>query len=172
MVPREIEQWTNRNYPKPQVDPEWLAQCYNYLVSELGIARNDITALTKNIESQLLQSDLHDSTLPQTGLPENPASLHAVNLPPFLLLQVVSIMEIGHSAFSLQNTRQAWIEKADLAGLAAREDDGEYSAGEFPRYPRGMLSLELSDGYNVIKAIEYRRLDGLKLGETPLGYKV
>jgi len=110
--------------------------------------------------------------LAQTGLPDNPGALHAVNLPPFLLLQVVSIMEIGHSAFSLQNTRQVWLEKADLAGLAGGEDDGDEPAGEFPRYPRGMLSLELSDGYSVIKAIEYKRLDALKLGQTPLGYKI
>ncbi|KZT53243.1 hypothetical protein CALCODRAFT_417439, partial [Calocera cornea HHB12733] len=169
--PREIEQWVNRNYPKPRVDPEWLGQCYNYLVDELHIAPNDTRELTQNIESQLLQSDLHDSTLVNTGLQDNAAALHGVNLPPFLLLQVVSIMEIGHSAFSLRNTRQAWIEKADLAGLAGGDDEADDQAGDTPRYPRSMLSLELSDGYNNIKAIEFRRLDALKLGVTPLGFK-
>ncbi|KZP00573.1 hypothetical protein CALVIDRAFT_509829 [Calocera viscosa TUFC12733] len=170
MVLREVQQWVNRCYPKPSVDPEWLEQCYNYLVDELHIGPNDTSALTQSIESQLLQSDLHDSMLAHTGLPDNPAALHGVDLPPFLLLQVVSIMEIGHSAFSLLNTRQAWQE--NLAGLAGAEDEADDEIGDTPRYPRGMLSLELSDGYNIIKAIEFRRLDVLRLGQTPLGYKI
>lgn len=48
----------------------------------------------------------------------------------------------------------------------------EIEEGKLPNYPRGMLKLELGDGRNTIKAIEYRRLDGLKLGETELGAKV
>lgn len=48
----------------------------------------------------------------------------------------------------------------------------EIEEGKLPNYPRGMLKLELGDGRNTIKAIEYKRLDGLKLGETELGAKV
>ena len=44
---------------------------------------------------------------------------------PPILVQIVSMTEIGSSAFNLQNIRQARIEQADLAGLAEEEDDGE-----------------------------------------------
>lgn len=53
------------------------------------------------------------------------------------------------------------------------EDEEEADKGKLPVYPRGMLRLELSVGdERVIKAIEYRRLEGIKLGETGLGAKI
>lgn len=105
---------------------------------------------------------------------------------PPVLVEVIAVTDIGHSAFSLQNTRQARLDKADLAGLAAqkRERDGQQGVGEgepqgdeedegpIPKYPRGMLRFELSDGHTVIKAIEYRKIPELVLGELELGYKV
>lgn len=107
----------------------------------------------------------------RTGLPPNVCKLDNMTLrgPP-ILVQVVSITEIGSSAFNLQNIRQARIEQADLAGLAEEEEDEE--GPRIPRYPRGMLKLELNDGNTTMQAIEYRRLPGLELGVTPLGFKV
>ena len=35
-----------------------------------------------------------------------------------------------------------------------------------------MLRLELSDGATTLRAMEYQRIPELKLGSTPLGYKV
>lgn len=51
-------------------------------------------------------------------------------------------------------------------------DDEERDNGKIPAYPRGMLKMEITDGRRIIKALEYRRLDSLKLAETPLGSKV
>ena len=114
--------------------------------------------------------------LPGTGLPRNVAELNNTKLQGLpILVEIVSMTEIGHSAFSLQNVRQARIEKADLAGLAGEEDenqeDGE-EAGPVPKYPRSMLRFQLSDGATVLEAIEYRKIPELELGVTPLGYKV
>jgi RecQ-mediated genome instability protein 1 len=107
-----------------------------------------------------------------TGLPPNVSELINSTLTgPPILVEMVSITEIGHSAFSLHNVRQARIERADLAGLAEQEEDGE-EEGSIPNYPRSMLKFELSDGSTTMQAIEYRRLPGLQLGETPLGLKV
>jgi RecQ-mediated genome instability protein 1 len=93
-----------------------------------------------------------------------------------VLVEVVALTEIGYSAFSLLNTRQTRIDRADLAGLnATRGEDGEREEeeeGPVPRYQRGMLRFDLSDGTTTVRAIEYKRLPGLVLGETPLGYKV
>lgn len=44
--------------------------------------------------------------------------------------------------------------------------------GKLPVYPRGMLKMEVTDGERCLKAMEYKRLDGIKLAETPLGAKV
>jgi RecQ-mediated genome instability protein 1 len=52
------------------------------------------------------------------------------------------------------------------------EDEEEIVPGKIPEYPRGMLKLELGDGRAAVKAIEYKRLGDLKLGETALGCKV
>ncbi|KAI5114584.1 hypothetical protein M0805_009807, partial [Coniferiporia weirii] len=75
------------------------------------------------------------------------------------------------SAFNLQNVRQTRIERADLAGLAL-EEGGENDEGPIPNYPRTMLRLEVCDGSVTIPAIEYREMPDLKLGETPLGFKI
>ena len=83
--------------------------------------------------------------------------------------------DIGHSAFALQNVRQARIERADLAGLAGEEDENQdegEETGSVPKYPRSMLRFQLSDGATVLEAIEYRKIPELELGVTPLGYKV
>ena len=86
--------------------------------------------------------------------------------------------EIGASAFQLQTTMQmrkdvfegrTRIRRIDDDGAEQEEDLDD---GKLPVYPRGMLKLELSDGRRRIRAMEYRRLDGLRLGDTPLGCKV
>jgi RecQ-mediated genome instability protein 1 len=136
----------------------------------------DPTAQTQefivNVEGQLLESDLRDSMLEGTGLPLNIATLNGVKLrcgP--VLCEVTDITEIGHSAFTLLNTRQQRNELEDLANLAL--DDGvENDEGPCPDYPRTMLRLELTDGTTTVHAVECRKIPQLKLGETPLGYKV
>ncbi|OBZ72231.1 RecQ-mediated genome instability protein 1 [Grifola frondosa] len=150
---------------------EWVDGCYSWIENELHLdPATDMDAIINNVDAQLLQSDLTDSMVHGTGLPHNVSELSTPLRGP-VLVQIVSITEIGHSAFSLQNTRQARIERADLAGLAAEEgeDDDE---GPIPKYPRSMLRFQLSDGATILQAIEFRRLPELELGETPLGYKM
>lgn len=130
--------------------------------------------IVHHLEAQLLQSDLSASMLPGTGLPADVSDFNNRTLhgPP-ILVEVISITEIGSSAFNLQNIRQARIEHADLAGLAGGDDDQDEENGtNVPKYPRSMLRFQLSDGATTLQAIEYRRLPQLELGETPLGFKV
>jgi hypothetical protein len=62
---------------------------------------------------------------------------------------------------------------ADADADADAQDDEEHqSQDRLPPYPRGMLHLEVTDGVRVMKAIEYRRIPGLALGDTALGSKV
>lgn len=56
--------------------------------------------------------------------------------------------------------------------MGEEETDEEVEEGKLPAYPRGMLKMEVSDGRRVMKAMEYRRIGELKLGETALGAKV
>ncbi|GJE88631.1 RecQ-mediated genome instability protein [Phanerochaete sordida] len=173
--PPQVIQWLKRNYPKPSIDPDWLEGCYSWIESDLQLnPATQMDDILHNIESQLLQSNLMDSMLRGTGLPPNVAELNNTTLAgPPVLVEIVTLTEVGASAFTLQNVRQARLERADLAGLAGGEDDAEDDdAGPVPRYPRGMLRLQLSDGATTLEAIEYRRIPELELGETRLGYKM
>ena len=65
------------------------------------------------------------------------------------------------------------MDRADPAGLVREdEEDVEEDEGPVPNYPRGMLRLELSGDFTTVKAVEYKSIPQLKLGVTPLGYKV
>lgn len=119
---------------------------------------------------QLLASDLRDSTVPRTAIPVNFKEIGNTRLTGPFLVQIMALTDIGHSAFSLQNTRQIRIERADLSALAVDAEDEE--EGPVPNYPRGMLRFELSDGSTVFPAIEYRKIPQIALGVTPLGCKV
>ncbi|KII85048.1 hypothetical protein PLICRDRAFT_116789 [Plicaturopsis crispa FD-325 SS-3] len=175
-TPRAVVDWLNKTYPKPKVDPEWLDACYNWLISSDASLNpaTDMDRIIRNVEVQLLGSNLSDSMIPGTGLPRNVAALNNTHLPfkqSPVLVEITAITEVGHSAFSLLNTRQTRIDREDLAGLGGDEAEQE-EEGPIPRYPRSMLRLEISDGTTTMRAMEYRKLPELELGETPLGYKV
>ncbi|KZV73024.1 hypothetical protein PENSPDRAFT_575214 [Peniophora sp. CONT] len=171
-VPPQVLQWITQTYPKPKIDPDWLVECYDWIVGTHGLdPARDLHQILQMIDGQLLESSLNDSTVHYTGLPRNigQAKKGTIGVPP-VLVQITSITEIGHSAFTLQSTRQTRVDRADLAGLA--EEDGGEDDGPIPRYPRSMLQFRISDGSTEIDAIEYRKIPELELGETPLGYKV
>lgn len=137
---------------------------------------------------QYLHSDLAASTLSNVI----PAAAHDITLfPKPTLLHIVSITEIGSSAFQLQTVLEQRKEVISGATRIRRMDDEEEGDGEggghgtangidrdaegedkLPQYPRGMLKLLLTDGARAISAIEYKRIPGLKLGETCLGAKL
>jgi RecQ-mediated genome instability protein 1 len=171
MPARRITDWIRQAYPKPTVDPDWLDACLAWIAEELHL--NDLDSqgdeIISNIDTQLLNSDLHDSMLTGTGFPPDIGNAENTRLRGHILVQIQGITEVGHSAFSLQNVRQTRIDRADLAGLTADDEEDE---GPIPTYPRSMLRFDLSDGSQAVRAIEYRRLPELVLGVTPLGYKV
>jgi RecQ-mediated genome instability protein 1 len=159
---------------------EWTVAAVAWLQDQLSLDPNAVHAsqdLLDHVDLQLLQSDLSDSMLHNTGLPSLVQSMkNGVIATPAtggpVLVQVMGVMEIGASAFNLMNVRQTRKDGTDLSGLAVgTEEEGGEGAKE-ARYPRGMLSLTLSDGSVQFKAIEYKRIEGLILGETPLGFKV
>ncbi|CAE6449248.1 unnamed protein product [Rhizoctonia solani] len=165
--PPRLVNWLKATYARPQINPEWLAACHDYITEELGVSPEDFESLKTHVEEQLLQSGLADSTVPNTGFPD--PNSHGIQIKN-TLCEVVALTEIGHSAFTLKNVRQARVDKEDLAGLAGDLEDGEdYS---IPKYPRSMLRFELSDGTKTMRAIEYRRIPDLELGVTPLGTKI
>ena len=90
-------------------------------------------------------------------------------------VEVVSIMEIASSAFSLNQTRMAREERMKAGDLNDEEGEGDIEVegeGPMPKYSRGMLKFQLTDGTTVLPAIEYRPLPDLSLENAPLGYKV
>lgn len=150
---------------------EWLNDCYNWVRAEYNYnPAAHMDQIIRNVDTQLLESDLRDSMMPGTGLPQVSAEVKETTIRGPILVQVLSIMDIGQSAFSLMNVRQARLERADMAGLAGGEDDED--EGPIPSYPRSTLRLELTDGSVSLPAVEHRRLPELKLGESKLGLKV
>lgn len=124
---------------------------------------------------QYLHSDLSHTTLPSGLIPAQAHNIHLFPQP--TLLQLISLTEIAASAFQLQTVLEQRRDVLDGASRIRRMDDEdtedeEVGEGKLPSYPRGMLRLELTDGERVIKGIEYRRIEGLVLGETALGCKV
>ena len=83
--------------------------------------------------------------------------------------------DVSTSAFQLDQIRQAREERIRAGvGNEEGEEDGDVDVegeGPMPQYPRGKLRLQLSDGETVLEALEYRRINELKL-TTPHGFKV
>ncbi|KAI5983344.1 hypothetical protein EDD15DRAFT_2179195 [Pisolithus albus] len=177
-VPERVAKWVSQNYPRPVIDAEWLSDCCDWISSTYNISLSThFHDFITHVEAQLLQSNLEDSTVRGTGLnPELSRQTQTTGSVP-LLVEIRSITEIAHSAFSLLNIHQTRVDRADL-GLAVetqdRQEQGEQDEdeGPIPRFPRGMLRFELSDGHTLFQAIEFRSIPEMVLGETPLGFKV
>ncbi|KAI0649115.1 hypothetical protein C8Q79DRAFT_493110 [Trametes meyenii] len=173
--PTQVLQWLKRTYPRPTVDPEWLQGCYTWIEQELphlNTAR-DMPIILENVNTQLLQSNFADSMVAGTGFPPNVLNAEKVFLEGPILVEIVEIMEIGHSAYSLLQTyesRQEYRKQADLRAAGGDADAEEQKP--MPKYPRSMLQLELSDGVSTLPAIESKKLPEFELGETPLGCKM
>lgn len=170
-TPNEITEWLDEHYPRPKIAPEWLNECYNWIVTNHPLSvQTDLDLIIEHVEMQLLNSDLRDSTLPRTGLPMDIHTWHKRCLgKQGVLVEVAALTEIGHSAFNLFQAREKRIESEGVRGLEDEEEVPD-DAG-LPKYPRGMLRFELTDGFTTIPAIEYRSLPGFELGVTPLGCK-
>lgn len=130
-------------------------------------------AILELVNAQLLASDFADSMVPGTGFPENINTVEETVLQGPILVEVIGIMEIGHSAYSLLQTYESREEyRKQMALREGREQrDGE-ERKPMPKYPRSMLQFQLSDGVAVLPGIEYKPFPQFELGEMPLGCKV
>lgn len=171
-------------------DPEWLEGCTEYLMVRPVSSRLRPVAhtrhqahypettpqqLIKKVESQLLLSDLNTSVLPSPRLLPSPLPDHSTTLfptrPDRVLVQVTAIDEVGHPALGLLETLKEKREFRRVAELGRELKDGEE---EVPPsvYPRGLVTLTLSDGHSECGAFEYRKVEGLGLEEVKVGCKV
>jgi RecQ-mediated genome instability protein 1 len=128
---------------------------------------------------QYLFSDLAQSTTPSAyAIPSNAHKIRLFSRP--TLLQILSITEIGSSAFQLQTVAEQRKDIINGTTLIRRMDDElddeeeeAIKEGKMPVYPRGMLKFELTLGDGrVVDAIEYKKVPGIVLGETSLGAKL
>lgn len=152
--------------------------CYEWLVTEAGHDPDaNFQGLVDALEHQILESNLCHSMLPGTGLPVH------VGIPTTttilqgheILVEIASLTEITHSAFNLNQVRVAREERMKDDNVEEGEGEGDVEVegeGPMPKYPRGMLKLQLTDGTTMLPAIEYRTLPELSLEHTPLGFKV
>lgn len=182
---------------------EWLSDCCDWISTEYSISPTiHFDDFIAHVETQLLQSNLEDSTVPGTGLdprvlqredrefrprtskptkgrPLGQPRQRKTTGPVPLLVEIRSITEISHSAFTLLNTHHTRLDRADISTTCDAEDQQDQplrsedeDEAPIPRFPRGMLRFELSDGHCLFRAIEFGPIPELVLGEVPLGYKV
>jgi len=130
----------------------------------------------ERVRDQLFKSDLQDSMLHGTGLDVHIANFSGTLQGPPVLVQIMAITEIGTSAFQLDQVRAAREERiTEGVGNVEGEEDGDVEVegeGPMPKYPRGTLHFQLSDGVTLFEAMEYRHIAQITLGNTPLGFKV
>ncbi|WWC90614.1 uncharacterized protein L201_005550 [Kwoniella dendrophila CBS 6074] len=170
-----IVAFLKRTYPNPEVDPAWVQECLKALRDAGSEASID------DVHAQYLYSDLSQSTLPSRVFPSGEIHDKILFQRP-TLLQIHYLSEIGYSAFQIQTTMEQRSEVLSGQSLirrmpneedfTAEEDQNQVEEGKVPPYQRSMLKFELSDGRQTIKAIEYKRLNGLVLGQTSLGCKL
>ncbi|KAH9945184.1 uncharacterized protein BXZ73DRAFT_38839 [Epithele typhae] len=168
-----ITQWLKKTYPRPAVDPEWLEGCYSWIVEELQLdPSRDMKTILENVDTQLLESDFADSMRSGSGIPPNAIGAdETMVIKGPILVEVVEIMEVGQSAYSLLQVHESRVEYQKQAQIRTASGDPEEHK-PMPKFPRSMLQLRLSDGQHVITAVEHKSLPGIELGETPLGFKV
>ncbi|KAL0065077.1 hypothetical protein AAF712_007913 [Marasmius tenuissimus] len=174
--PSEILQYIKANYPNPRVDPEWLQGCYDWVIDDKQLnPANQLDRIIEEVEAQLLSSDLRDSMIHGSGIParivNNDTQKSTLAGP--ILVQIESITDIGVSAYNLNKTRQLREERRAAGARVEGEADSEVEEeGPIPEYTRSMLRFEIGDGATTMRAMEYRKIPELKLGQTPLGYKL
>lgn len=150
--------------------------------------------LVKLVETQLLLSDLSSSTLPSPSLLPLPSTAPDVKgkrrklfegKGKSVLFQITSVEEIAQPALSLLRILK---ERQELARMKAldqgideiererrrireegMEGEGEGREGE---WVRGLIKLELSDGFHSVNAIEWQQIQGFGIEELKLGAKV
>ncbi|KAF5339118.1 hypothetical protein D9611_011252 [Ephemerocybe angulata] len=178
-IPAEVVQWVNRNFPKPRVDHDWLQGCYEWAIGLDGVRPNS-QELFDTIRTQLLKSSLSQSLDPTDGLPQDIGDFNTqvtlCGVP--TLVEIISLSEVGSSAFQLDQVRKGREERLRAGGFD-EYDEGDEEAdlevegeGPLPKYPRSMLSFVLSDGTTQFQAMEYKPLPQLSLVQTPLGFKL
>ena len=105
-----------------------------------------------------------------TGIPADAlGAVHTV-IRGSILVEVVGMTDIGHSASTLLQVYESRVEYKKQAELRRANGDEEQQK-PMPKFPRSMLQLQLSDGQSVLPVIEAKTLSQFELGETPLGFK-
>ena len=180
-APIAVTRWLQSAYPTLRISSDWLDACCDFLATKFA----DLSPqqLIKKVEQQILLSSLADScssgALPTRDLSETLSERIAAGPRAAILVQVNAITEVGHSAFSLKEVHDQRKEErkieargGQLHRVVGNVDQEEEEQKGPPKFPRAMLMMELSDGFTVMRAMEYKRIPALSLEETQLGCKV
>ncbi|KAI8575992.1 hypothetical protein K450DRAFT_258853 [Umbelopsis ramanniana AG] len=142
------------------IEPVYLTS----LISDKSKADNATTE--RQIYDHFLKSNMSTSSLPV--IPPNFGHLHDVLFPGSpngTVLQINSIMDVENSAQSLLNTLTASTPVRQVYHQPPTVPNGPVN------FPRGTLKLEVTDGYKIITALEFRRIPSLSMN-TYLGTKI
>ncbi|KAF5309695.1 hypothetical protein D9611_014705 [Ephemerocybe angulata] len=164
----------NRNFPKPSVDQDWLEGCYEWAIGLDGV-RPDSQKILETVRMQLLKSSLSESMDSTDGLPKGIGHLNSnltlSGVP--TLVEILSVSEVGSSAFQLDQVRKARGERLRAGGYDEHGEGNEEAnlEGEEAK-EEADLEMEGEDGTTQFQAMEYKTIPQLSLAHTPLGFKL
>jgi len=158
------------------VSLDWVSQCLDYLREDTYISNE---SLLLGLQEQWLITDLNTpGVMEHSPFPNNVAAITKFQLRQNVCLQVNYGYDIGNSAF--RQLQKLYKLVNDNAQISAEDDDstqsayqpsqGRYVANWEPQ-PSRVLCLNITDGFQTIKAIEHERIDVLP-DNIPPGVKI
>ncbi|KIJ05380.1 hypothetical protein PAXINDRAFT_93539, partial [Paxillus involutus ATCC 200175] len=163
-----------QNYLKPTIDPKWLSDCCQWISFEHNISH--FHRFIEHVELQVLRSYLEDSAVPGSGTTrahEGRAGWPGINRDP-LRDHAVKRNDRTRTPHrdSIEPSQASCNLLSDSRIHTTPRQQVEECEGPVPRFPRGVLMFELSNGCTTFSDIEFRSLAKLESGIMPLGHKV
>lgn len=144
-----------------QIHPTWLAQCVAYVRSTSAGAITD-NHIAQGVMHQYIHTDLGEMGLPV--LPNNVTDAHniVIGRPKGIVLQINDIHEVGASTISLLEL---------ILDFKPKKGEPPRPPNQKLQFPRKMLKMTLTDGFQELPAMECSFLHGIAL-DSMLGMKV
>ncbi|TSL97345.1 RecQ-mediated genome instability protein 1 [Bagarius yarrelli] len=143
-----------------QVPQTWLDACVEWVTEEAGGVALPQTELNQQVLNQWLLTDLRDLAYPI--LPDGISEVEKTELNGCYCLQMDSLLDVSQPAYSqLQRLRGSDCSNDDVSAVT------QATQRSWEAKPTRMLMLQLTDGVQILEAIEYRTVPALSANLPP-----
>ncbi|CAG8529155.1 4362_t:CDS:2 [Acaulospora morrowiae] len=152
-----------------QLQESWLKQCLDKLRHKPEYQNANNQRLYQAVYEEFLESDLRQSMKPLLPLSIDDAHKTIIGENRPITLQIVEIFEVGVSNQTLFDTISSHLSGSIKEGH--KYSDVRDKQNEPIKFPKAMLKFYLTDGTQIVDAIEFKPLSQLDL-LTPIGTKI